>query len=85
MCDRLCIYLTGGKDYKLSDDQYTIVTFSAGQTRAFFDVTILEDEEIEDTETFRVSIFELSVPYGVNLGFDTSAEVDITDDDSKYL
>ena len=48
-------------------------------------MNIIDDEDIEGAETFRVSIFELSVPYGVTLGFDTSAEVTITDNDGKYL
>ena len=47
-------------------------------------MNIIDDKEMEETETFRVSIFELSVPYGVTLGLDISTEVTITDNDSKY-
>ena len=79
------MYLTGGEDFEISDHRYIIVNFAAGQTRAAFDVNIIDDKEMEETETFRVSIFELSVPYGVTLGFDTSTEVTIIDNDSKYL
>ena len=48
-------------------------------------MNIIDDKKMEESETFRVSIFELSVPYGVTLGIATSAEVTITDNDSKYL
>ena len=78
-------YLIGGEDYEIPKDQYISVKFAAGQTSALFDVNIIDDKEIEDTETFLVSIFELSVPFGVTLGITTSAEVSITDNDGKYL
>ena len=77
--------LIGGKDYMIPRNQYVSVKFAAGQTSALFDVYIINDEEIEDTETFLVSIFELSVPFGVTLGIATSTEVTITDNDGKYL
>ena len=48
-------------------------------------MNIIDDEEMEESETFSVSIFELSVPYGVTLGIATSTEVTITDNDGKYL
>ena len=48
-------------------------------------MNIINDDLLEDSETFRVSIYELSVPYGITLGSTTSATVTITDTDSEYL
>ena len=46
---------------------------------------IIDDDLLEGSEAFRVSIFLLSVPYGINLGSTTSTTVNIRDDDSKKL
>ena len=81
----VCIYLyfTGGEDYDIPDSRYIKVRFSAGETRVSFDVDIIDDYEIEERETFRVTIFDLSVPNGINLGFIRTTEIVIIDDDSK--
>ena len=78
-------YLTGYQDYSLvsPDPEYVTVKFRAGETRATFDVSITDDDQLEDTESFSATIFDLSVPYGVTLGFSDIATVSIQDDDSK--
>jgi len=60
-----------------------IVKFAAGQIMVPFYVSIINDEFMEGDETFTVSIFDLSVPWGVTLGSDNSAEITIRDDDGK--
>ena len=79
------LYFAGGEDYEISHHRFIFVKFVAGQTIASINVNIIDDKYIEESETFRVSIYELSVPYGVILGFDTSTVVTIRDNDSKYL
>ena len=78
------MYLTGGQDYQIPNNQYIKVKFPAGETRASFDINIINDDFLEEPETFRITIFELSVPYGITLGSITSAIVTILDDDSKF-
>ena len=75
--------LTGGEDYVTTKDGYVIVKFAAGQTLVPFHVSIIDDDFMEGDEKFTVSIFDLSVPLGVTLGFDNSAEITIIDNDSK--
>ena len=79
------MHLIGDEDYEIPPDQYIEVKFSAGETRAPFTVDIIDDNQLEGSETFKVSIFVLSVPYSINLGSTTSATVTIEDDDSKKL
>ena len=69
----------------MPQNHYFRVKFPAGHTKASFDINIINDDDIEGSETFRVYIFDLSVPYGVSLGRTTSATVVIVDDDSKQL
>ena len=76
--------LTGGEDYTTTKDSYVVVKFAAGQTIVPFYVDIVDDEYMEEDETFTVSIFDLSVPWGVALGGDNSAVINIIDDDGKH-
>ena len=46
-------------------------------------MTIKDDELLEGDETFTATIYELSVPYGINLGPLKTTTVTIRDDDSK--
>ena len=57
--------------------------FPAGQTTAELKVMIIDDKIFEESETFSVTIMQVSVPYGVQLGSPRSAVVSITDNDSK--
>ena len=75
---------TGGEDYEIPTNQYFKVLFPAGSTVAKFDVYIMNDNKIENNETFYGTIYDLSVPYGINLGSTASATFTILDDDSKH-
>ena len=79
------MYLTGYQDYSLlsADPEFVQVSFPAGENRATFDVSITDDDQLEDRESFFVTIFDLSVPLGVTLGYCDNATVNILDDDSK--
>ena len=46
-------------------------------------MTIIDDYILEDDETFDITIYELSVPYGITLGTSATTTVTIRDDDSK--
>ena len=75
---------TGGEDYDIPPNQYVQVIFPPGETRVSFDVLLIDDIQMENSETFRVTIYDLSVPYGITLGSITSAEITILDNDSKF-
>ena len=76
-------YFTGGGvDYNFTQTVYK-VTFPAGATCASFDIPINDDMISEDFENFIITIMELSLPYGVELGGSKTATVTITDNDSK--
>lgn len=59
------------------------VLFPGGITAATFDVSVINDEIVENNEIFGVSIDPLSLPFGVFLGDITYADVQIIDDDGK--
>ena len=61
------------------------VLFPGGQTRVSFDVRMVDNVMLEDSEKFIVSIDPLSLPYGVSLGDNPTAEVFIMDDDGKLV
>ena len=62
------------------------VVFRPGTTTTSFQLRINNDRVSERTETFKVTIIEVSVPRGVTtLGAFNSAEVDIIDDDCKII
>ena len=80
---RLCLNLlsltlssTAGSDY--NDPVVTTVTFGPGQTSASYSVPIVDDGNIEDTETFTASLS--TTESNVTIGDDT-ATVTILDDD----
>ena len=79
------MYFTGGEDYEAPPNKYIKVKFPAGKTRVSFDIIINDDDEMEGHETFRITIYDLSVPYDINLGFITSATINILDNDSKRI
>ena len=78
------MYLTAGEDYVALPNGYAKVIFPAGSTTAFFDVTIINDNKFEDSESFRLMIVGISLPYGINFGNIRSTVLVITDDDSKH-
>ena len=70
-----------GEDFQ--EEEIKPIVFPAGQTTAEFKVKTIDDNTFEDSETFRVMIVAVSVPYGVELGGARSVVVTILDDDSK--
>ena len=78
------MYFTVGEDYVPPPKQYMKVMFHGGLNVVSFDIHITDDNKIEDIETFRITIFDLSLPNDVKLGSPASAEVTIMDDDSKH-
>ena len=77
-------YISDGKDKDYQADSYQLVLFPGGATSSAFDVYVVDDLVIENSESFSVSIDPFTLPYGVVLGEISSAEVEIVDDDSKW-
>ena len=74
----LTLSSTDGSDY--NDPVVTTVTFGPDQTSASYPVPIVDDSNIEDTETFTATLS--TTESNVNIGDDT-ATVTILDDDSE--
>jgi len=70
-------------DFEHPPNGYVRALFHAGQDTATFDLKIYNDEILERDEKFRVSIVEVSLPFGVSLGDTTTANVSIIDKNSK--
>ena len=69
---------TAGSDY--NDRVVTTVIFRPDQTSASYSVPIVDDSNIEDTETFTASLS--TTESNVNI-VDGTATVDIVDNDSE--
>ena len=54
-------------------------------TATSFDVPMIDDRILENTETFGVSIDPVSLPYGVTLVSPASATVSIIDNDGEFI
>ena len=76
-------YLAGGLDYGEIDTTQYIVTFPAGTSCSSFDIPIRNDTESEQDESFRITIMEISLPFGTKLGDNITADVVIEDNDSE--
>ena len=72
--------VTGGVDY--DSGPYT-VTFPAEVTSVPFDVTINDDNIMEDDEDFMLIINSSTLPEGVTHGDPNNATVTVTNDDCK--
>ena len=59
------------------------VTFPAGSTTATFDVPITDDNILEGSENFILTIVQTSLPSNVTASNPGEATVIIVDDDSK--
>ena len=70
------------KDYQVNS--YQLVLFPGGAVSTTFDIYIVDDVIVENSERFIVSIDPFTLPFGVVLGEITYAEVEIIDDDSKW-
>ena len=79
------LLFTGGEDFEATSPVQ--VLFPGGITRTTFDVRMVGNmvEKLEDSEKFVVSIDPLSLPYGVVLGDNPTAEVIIMDNDGKCI
>ena len=69
----------GGRDFLVLDQDFTITPSSNG-SRECFNITIIDDSIIEDTEFFRVSLTSTSNNVIVT---SSSATVWITDNDGR--
>ena len=78
----ICVRLTAGDDYTGSGPFY--ITFPAGDDHVMFIISITNDDVVEDTETFTLSINPSSLPSGVTVDDPSQATVTIIDDDSEY-
>ena len=78
-------YLAADKDFMIPESGYVEVVFPAGQTEAPFTVPIKDDDIFEKSESFRVMIMPVSVPYGVELGNPRSSIAVIIDNDGKLI
>ena len=76
----LTLSSTAGSDY--NDPVVNTVTFASGVTRATYPVPIVDDSNIEDTETFTASLSTTEA--NVNI-VDGAATVTILDIDSELL
>ena len=76
----LILSSTAGSDY--NDLVVTTVTFRPDQTSASYPVPIVDDSNIEDTETFTATLS--TTESNVNIGDDT-ATLTILDDDSELF
>ena len=72
----------GGVDY--DSGPYT-VTIPAGQTSVSFDVAIIDDNMLETTEDFTLTIIQSSLPTGVTRDNPFRATVTLQDNDREYL
>ena len=61
---------------------YTVI-FSAGTTSVPFDIPINDDNILEGSENFTLTINPFSVPTGVTVGNPDQATVSILDNDGK--
>ena len=77
------VNLSGGFDYGDNDTTQYIITFPAGTSCSSFDIPIIDDDTSEDDETFRVTIVDMSLPFGTRLGDNITADVVIEDNDSE--
>ena len=74
-----------GVDYGKGDDnrQYEVI-FPAGTDCSSIDIPIVDDKFSESDEKFTVEVMEESLPFGVELGENTTADVTIIDNDSEF-
>ena len=59
------------------------ILFSAGQTSVKFNVSIIDNDLLEDNETFNLTIIPSSLPSKVNTSNPAQVTVTIVDDEGK--
>ena len=60
-----------------------MVNFNAGETRVSFNISILDNDILENDKTFILTIDHSSLPNNVDVGTPNETEITIVDDDSK--
>ena len=75
-------HLTGGSDFDATSPIQILIP--GGKTSGSINVQLVDNVMLEGSETFRVSIDPLSLPFGVVLGDIPAATVVILDDDGTY-
>ena len=77
----IAICSIGDKDY--GHGPYN-ATFNAGDTHALFNVSILDDDMEESSESFGLTIDPLSLPTDVTIDDPSKAKVTIMDNDGQF-
>ena len=81
ICNSVDDYPMENKNF---DNGFAIqVLFPGGVTHVPFNICVIDDVIIENSEKFSISIDSLSLPYGICLGDITRADIIILDDDGK--
>jgi len=75
------LYLIGSVDYG-PRGPYNVI-LPAGRTRVSFDISIFDDNVLEENENFILTILAESLPSDIRLGDPDRTTVIIVDDDSK--
>ena len=76
-------YLVGAIHYGNDNTTYN-VTFPNGTTCSSFNISIIDDDmELRGDRSFRVTIVDMSLPFGTRLGDNITTEVVIVDNDSE--
>ena len=76
------VHLIAEDDFTGSGPFY--VTFPAEENQVKFDISITNDDVVENNESFTLSINPSSLPLGVTVGDPSQTTVTIIDDDSEY-
>ena len=74
------LYTLGNNDY--DSGPYTVY-FIARKTDASFNITIKDNDELENIEIFYISINSSTLPHNINIFSPSQATVNISDDDGK--
>ena len=73
--------------YTLDDNDYNpgpfMVNFDAGQTSTSFNVTIIDNNQLESSEIFSLTINSFSLPHNIHISNPDQVIVTILDDDCK--
>ena len=78
-----CVFVIGADEDYLSGPYY--IVFTAGMTEAVFNITVNDNDILEETETFNVVINSSSLPSMVTIGELGEAVVTILDNDGEVL
>ena len=80
----MILYLVAGTDYGKNATHYNVtIVLPAGTDCSSFDIPIHDDYISEEDESFMITIWSMSLPYGIMLGDNHTTEVFIKDNDSE--